>query len=152
MRIQTLSHCSGAFALAALSATVNMASIMPAVADVNVGALTCQPTAASQAAGGAMVWHQHYLINPPTATATKVVVCNIPYDAATLPEQFSIGAFGINSESSATLVSACTANVVDLRNQNVPNVFGGEAFLDNPGQDMSFAKIMKTQTRTDYTC
>lgn len=150
MPLATLSHLSRALALAAISATANMVSVMPVLADVNVGALSCQPTVASAAAGGSLVWHQHYLINPPTATATKVVVCNIPYPTATLPETFSIGAFGLNSEGAATLISTCYANVVDLRNMHVPDVFDGEAFLNSPGQDMSYAKIMKTQTKTNY--
>ena len=151
MRIATVSHFSGAIALAVLAPMVNVISVTPAMADVNVGPLACVPTVPSTTT--ALAWHEHYLINPPTATADRTVVCNIPFDTATLPPSpatFYIGAFGLNSEGSAARTSTCWANVIDLRNQNVPMTFAGDPFLNNPGQDMSFTRIMTTRLRADY--
>jgi len=149
MRVATVSHFSGALTLAIFASTANMVSVMPVMADVNIGALTCQPTAASTA--GNMIWHQHYLINPPGAdSTTRWVMCNIPFDHATLPSTFYVGAFGLNNEGAANLVSTCYVNVVDLRNGHVPTAFSGEPFLNNPGQDMSYTKIMTTKPRVDY--
>lgn len=148
MRIASLSHFSGALTLAVLAPMVNMASVTPALADVNVGPLACVPTVPSTSTS--LSWHEHYLINPPTATANRYVVCNIPFDTATLPNTFYVGAFGLNNEGSATRTSTCWANVVDLRNQNVPTTFSGEEFLLNIGQDMSYNKLMSTKQRADY--
>jgi len=148
MRIATVSHFSGALMLAILAPTVNVVSVMPAMADVNVGPLACVPTVPSTTT--ALSWHEHYLINPPTATANRYVVCNIPFDTATLPSTFYVGAFGLNNEGSATRTSTCWANIIDLRNQNVPTTFADEEFLLNPGQDMSYTKVMTTKTRVDY--
>lgn len=147
MNVTIASRFSGAVAIAVMASAANLGSVTSALADVNVGALACQPTAVNTA--GSLLWHQHYLVNPLGGT-TRTVVCNIPYDTATMPQTFSVGAFGLNSEASATLVTTCVANVVDLRNQHVPTLSGGEPFLDNPGQDMSYSKIMSTKTRVDY--
>jgi hypothetical protein len=149
MRIQTVSTFYGALTLAVLAPMANLVSITPAMADVNVGPLSCVPKIPSTTTTE-LLYHEHYLINPPAATSNRTVVCNIPFDSATLPSTFYVGAFGLNNEGAANRTSTCWAHVVDLRNQHVPTVFRGDEFLDNPGQDMSFTRVMQTKTRVDY--
>lgn len=149
MRITSLSHVSGALALTVLAPIVTLAPVTVARADVNVGPLACMPTAKDSAAS-TLVYHEHYLINPPTATQNRKVVCNIPFDSNTLPATFQVGAFGLNEEGAISKTMVCYANVIDMRNQHVPTTFAGEPFLDNPGQDMAYTKIMSTKTKVDY--
>lgn len=148
MCIATSSPVSRTLTLVLLAFMGNLAAVRPGAADVNVGPLTCAPTVAS--AANALAWHEHYLINPPTATANRYVVCNIPFDSMTLPNTFSVGAFGLNNEGAATLVSTCWVNVVDLRNQHAPTTFSGQPFLSNPGQSLSYTKLMNTRSKAGY--
>lgn len=147
MNAKTISRFSASAAIAIMASAVNLSTVTPVVADINVGALSCQPTYNTEPG---LLWHQHYVINPPTAAAERWVVCNIPFEADVLPEHFFIGAFGLNDEGHSNVTSLCYANVVDIRNQNVPTKFGPTVFLDNPGQDMSYTKIMQTKTKVDY--
>jgi hypothetical protein len=120
---------------------------LPAGADVQIGALACQPPYLAQAQN--LRWHEHYLINPTTAPMGGVpqatwVVCPIAFESNDLPanEVFQVGAFGNFTQSGPGSLTNCVANVVDLRNQNIPE--GG--FLVNPGQNMIFTKQMSSQT------
>jgi hypothetical protein len=117
-------------------AAVNLMSAAPAIADVNIGALACQPPYLAQAQN--LRWHEHYVVNP-TGSITTWVVCPIAFDTIKLPATFNVGAFG-NSVIPGTN-ALCYANVVDIRNQHIPT----EGFLDNPGQDMTYTKIMATK-------
>jgi hypothetical protein len=121
---------------AAVVVAANLAAVVPAVADVNIGALACQAPFLSQAQN--IRWHEHYMINPVTSETTWVV-CPIAFETKDLPDTFYVGAFGNATVPGSNAL--CFANVVDLRNQNIPT-FG---FLDNPGQDMIFQTIMSTQ-------
>jgi hypothetical protein len=112
-------------AVAVLAA--NILSVSPATADVQIGALACQPPYLAQA--GNLRWHEHYLINPKDSMTTWVV-CPIAFDGATIPFQFQIGAFGNTTNFGSQ--PNCIANVIDLRNQHIPT----NNFLDNPGQKM----------------
>jgi hypothetical protein len=112
------------------------------VADVNIGALACQPPYLAQAQN--LRWHEHYVVNPLNAPmggspVTTWVVCPIAFDSNDLPQQFQIGAFG-NATVPGTN-ALCYANVVDLRNQHIPD----GNFLNNPGQNMTFQRIMATK-------
>jgi hypothetical protein len=125
----------GSMVTAGVALLANLTAVMPATADVNIGALACQPPFLDQAQN--IRWHEHYLINPRGSTETWVV-CPIAFDTTMLPDSFNVGAFGNLTSTGGTL---CYANVVDLRNQNIP-VFN---FLDNPGQNMVFSTIMQSQ-------
>jgi hypothetical protein len=120
---------------AAVVVAANLVAVVPAVADINVGALACQAPFLGQAQN--IRWHEHYMINPP-ASETTWVVCPIAFETKDLPERFFVGAFGNATVGGNAL---CYANVIDLRNQNIPTF----NFLDNPGQDMVFQTIMSTQ-------
>ena len=114
-------------------------------------ALACQPPFQAQA--GIIRWHEHYLINP-TGSNNAWVVCPIAYSTADFPTPvFRVAAFG-NVKLPKRDFAACYANVVDLRNQNIPlNVpidasipNSGEApFLNNPGQNMALRYLMINQ-------
>jgi hypothetical protein len=145
----TVSRFTRILTLAPLALGANLVAVGPGTADVNVGPLSCVPTVPSTTAAE-LLYHEHYLINSPASTANRYVVCNIPFDSETLPTTFKVGAFGLNSEGSADSTSLCYANVVDLRNQHAPTALRGRAFLDNPGQDLTYTMIMTTRGRTNY--
>ncbi|WP_295583900.1 hypothetical protein [uncultured Lamprocystis sp.] len=144
----TIRNSSSIAAVVVLASAANLSAVLPVAADINIGALACQ--AMSSTSDTNLLWSAHYLINPATSSGNRSVVCNIPFESASLPETFYVGAFGLNDEMHPNLTTTCNANVVDLRNQNVPNTFGGVQFLDNPGQDMSYTKIMSTKSKVDY--
>lgn len=128
-----------------IACVTGFVGVMPAAADVNIGALACQPPYLSQAQN--LRWHEHYLINPTTTPMGGVaqatwVVCPIAFEHNDLPADgvFQVGAFG-NTQPGASPLTNCIANVVDLRNQNISD--GG--FLVNPGQDMIFSKQMESK-------
>jgi hypothetical protein len=132
---------AGSAVAAAIVCAANLVAVAPATADINIGALACQPPFLDQAAQ--LRWHEHYLINPLEAGSVATwVVCPIAFDSNDLiPNSIRIGAFG-NTTPGGNPLTLCYANVVDIRNQNIPT-FG---FLVNPGQDMRVTKRMQSQT------
>jgi hypothetical protein len=136
MNIRALRVFSGSAGAAIMACLAGLGSVAPAVADVNIGALACQPPFLDQAA--AIRWHEHYLINP-KGSRTTWVVCPIAFETASLPDRFTVGAFGNYNIPGINV--QCYLNVVDIRNQNIPTL----NFLNNPGQDMTYRRIMETQ-------
>lgn len=136
MNAKTLRGFGGMAVGAAMLGAASFTVVTPAVADYNIGALACQAPYLDQAEF--LRWHEHYVINP-VGSQTTWVVCPIAYDSIKLPQQFQVGAFG-NSTVPGTN-ALCYANVIDLRNQHIPTF----DFLNNPGQNMTFQRIMSTQ-------
>lgn len=123
---------------AAIAGVSSLVSVAPVTADINIGALACQPPFLAQAAN--LRWHEHYLINPNVPSSVDTwVVCNIAFDSSRVPETFYVGAFG-NAIVPGTN-ALCYAQIVDIRNQHIPE---GD-FLPNKGQEMIFTKVMSTQ-------
>jgi hypothetical protein len=135
-------------ATAAIVGFGNIFGVNTASADINVGALACQPPYLAQA--GIIRWHEHYLVNPKGSFNTWVV-CPIAFSTNDLPGPvYNIGAFG-NVKPPKTDFNICYANVVDLRNQNIPLAVPADAsnpgspelpFLNNPGQNMTYVRQM----------
>jgi hypothetical protein len=136
MKTKLLKQMGSAATAFGVLAAVNFGASVPASADVNIGALACQPPFLDQAER--LRWHEFYLINPLGSLDTWVV-CPIAFDTIKLPNSFNIGAFG-NATVPGTN-ALCYANIVDLRNQHIPTF----NFLDNPGQQMTFQRIMSTK-------
>lgn len=135
-------------ATVAVAWCASMVASSPAIADVNIGALACQPPYQEQA--GIIRWHEHYLINP-RGSFDAWVVCPIAFETREIFDPFTVGAFG-NVKPPLAEFHVCYLNVVDLRNQHIPLVvpidaknpdLGSAPFLNNPGQDMTFVKQME---------
>jgi hypothetical protein len=149
MRTQSFFRLAGTFATAVVAWFGSAGGVVSTVsADVNIGALACQPPFQEQA--GIIRWHEHYLINP-KGSFDAWVVCPIAFETVNLPDPFNVGAFG-NIKPPKSEFHVCYLNVVDLRNQHIPlpvaidaqNPAAGEApFLQNPGQDMSFTRQLE---------
>jgi hypothetical protein len=139
MNAYTPRQFAGSAVAAAIVCAANLVAVAPVTADINIGALACQPPFLDQAAQ--LRWHEHYLINPLEAGSVPTwVVCPVAFDHNDLLPTFRVGAFG-NTTFGANASTLCYANVIDLRNQNIPT-FG---FLVNPGQDMRVTRRMQSQ-------
>lgn len=141
MSAKLLSVFTSAALTIGLTAGMSIGSV--AVADVQIGALACQAPYLHQAAR--LRWHEHYLLNPPTSETTWVV-CPIAFDSEFIPTDneggVRVGAFGVLAPSRIGVTPVCYANVVDLRNQHVPE----SNFSPNPGMKLIASFRMQSQT------
>lgn len=98
--------------------------------DVNVAPSACQAPFLDQAFG--LRWHESYLMNPASNVDTWVV-CPVPIDNDTVPNEFAIGVIGSHMAGASTELPSCFFMVTSAINTTQP------PFRDGNNQRYSLA-------------